>query len=79
MRQNKPLKISLKIKQLFIIKGRVDVLRPARDAQYAAPVPVAEENCYVETPCTRYHACFYGILLELQKKIIVDNYLFCLN
>ena len=36
---------------MLFSQGNFDVLRPARDAQYAPPVP--EENCYVETPCTR--------------------------
>jgi len=42
-------------------EGNFDVLRPARQATYGAPA--AEENCYVETPCTR--SCGDGFKLLL--------------
>ena len=36
-------------------------------------IVVAEENCYVETLCTRYHDCLYVILLELQKVFLLSK------
>jgi hypothetical protein len=45
--------------------GYLSVLRPARQSSaYGAPPP-PEENCYVETPCTR--SCGDGFKAEEEK------------
>lgn len=44
-------------------KGYLSVLRPIRQASYGSPAPQEDENCYVETPCTRVCGDGFKLLL----------------
>jgi len=52
--------------------NNLNVLRPARQSDYGAPLPPLEQNCYVETPCTR--SCGDGFKLLLPNPEALSCY-----